>query len=398
MSGKDDEHPATALFREYIRIKTVQPKPDYPTCMEFLKRQAGSLGLPYTITEVVPDCPIFVMSWEGTDSSEPAVMLNSHTDVVPVFLEHWKYDPFAAVKETNGDIYGRGTQDMKCVGIQHLEAVKRLKAAGRRFKRTLHLTFVPEEEVGGVDGMKKWVHTENFKSLNVGFCMDEGLASEEEEIPAYYGERCAYWVVVTCPGNPGHGSRFIENAPGAKAQYMINKLMELRETERKKLEANPDLTLGDVTTVNLTIIQGGVQQNVVPDKFVLGFDIRITPTTNLEEFEAQLRRWGEEAGGVEFDFNQKHTDTTLTPISSDDPWWSALTQAFNKHQLTVKPLIFPAGTDSRFLREVGIPAIGFSPMNHHPVLLHDHNEFLNEKTFLRGIDIFEDIIANLADA
>jgi aminoacylase len=88
----------------------------------------------------------------------------------------------------------------------------------------------------------------------------------------------------------------------------------------------------------------------------------------------------------------------LTPISSDDPWWSALTQAFNKHQLTVKPLIFPAGTDSRFLREVGIPAIGFSPMNHHPVLLHDHNEFLNEKTFLRGIDIFEDIIANLADA
>ncbi len=31
--------------------------------------------------------------------------------------EFWKYDPFEAVKEENGDIYARGTQDMKCIGI-----------------------------------------------------------------------------------------------------------------------------------------------------------------------------------------------------------------------------------------------------------------------------------------
>ena len=47
--------------------------------------------------------------------------------------------------------------------------------------------------------------------------------------------------------------------------------------------------------------------------------------------------------------------------------------------------------------QVGIPAIGFSPMNNTPILLHDHDEFLNETVFLRGIDIFEDIIANIAD-
>jgi len=43
------------------------------------------------------------------------------------------------VKEPNGDIYGRGTQDMKSVGIQHLEAIRRLKEAGKRVKRTIHL-------------------------------------------------------------------------------------------------------------------------------------------------------------------------------------------------------------------------------------------------------------------
>ena len=50
-----------------------------------------------------------------------------------------------------------------------------------------------------------------------------------------------------------------------------------------------------------------------------------------------------------------------------------------------------------FTGQVGIPAIGFSPMNNTPILLHDHDEFLNETVFLRGIDIFTDIIANIAD-
>ena len=47
--------------------------------------------------------------------------------------------------------------------------------------------------------------------------------------------------------------------------------------------------------------------------------------------------------------------------------------------------------------KAGCPAIGFSPMNGTPVLLHDHNEFLNKDVFLKGIDIYAVIIANLAD-
>lgn len=43
----------------------------------------------------------------------------------------------------NGKIYARGTQDMKSVGIQYLEAVRYLKEEGQRFKRTIHLSFVP---------------------------------------------------------------------------------------------------------------------------------------------------------------------------------------------------------------------------------------------------------------
>lgn len=46
--------------------------------------------------------------------------------------------------------------------------------------------------------------------------------------------------------------------------------------------------------------------------------------------------------------------------------------------------------------QAGHPAIGFSPMNRTPVLLHDHNEFLNEQVFLRGIEIYTRLLPALA--
>lgn len=64
----------------------------------------------------------------------------------------------------------------------------------------------------------------------------------------------------------------------------------------------------------------------------------------------------------------------------------------------VEPEIFPASTDSRFIRELGIPALGFSPMRNTPILLHDHNEYIDQGVFLDGIQVYERLIAALASA
>lgn len=60
--------------------------------------------------------------------------------------------------------------------------------------------------------------------------------------------------------------------------------------------------------------------------------------------------------------------------------------------------VFPGGTDSRFLRQAGISALGFSPINNTPILLHDHNEYLRADTYLRGIEIYKKLIAAVANA
>lgn len=50
-------------------------------------------------------------------------------------------------------------------------------------------------------------------------------------------------------------------------QHVINEALAFREEQRHLLESDSKLTLGDVTTLNLTILEGGVQTNVLPEKF-----------------------------------------------------------------------------------------------------------------------------------
>ena len=39
----------------------------------------------------------------------------------------------------------------------------------------MHLSFVPDEEIGGADGMDKFLYTKAFLDLHVGCALDEGL-------------------------------------------------------------------------------------------------------------------------------------------------------------------------------------------------------------------------------
>lgn len=66
--------------------------------------------------------------------------------------------------------------------------------------------------------------------------------------------------------------------------------------------------------------------------------------------------------------------------------------------IKTKVQVFPGGTDSRYIRSVGIPAIGFSPMNNTPVLLHDHDEYLQADVYLKGIEIYQKLIEKIANA
>ncbi|XP_047509101.1 aminoacylase-1A-like [Pieris napi] len=399
MSIDYSSNPAVTNFIEYLRIPSVQPNINYDECVSFLEKQAQGLGLGFKVYEMVPKKPIVVLTWVGLKPALGSVLLNSHMDVVPVFEDSWTYPPFSGHIDKDGKIYARGAQDMKCVGIQYIEAVRKLKKAGVQLQRTLHLSFVPDEEIGGVDGMEKFVHTKDFKALNVAFALDEGMASPTDEFVLFYGERSIWQIHVHCTGQPGHASLLFPNTAGEKLRFIINKFMTLRDEQKNILDSNPKLTIGDVTTINLTQVHGGIQSNVIPEKLSIVFDCRLAVTVDHEAFENTIKQWCKEAGdGVTYEFEQKNPAVECTKLDDSNPFWVAFKESADKLKLQLSCRIFPGGTDSRYVREVGIPALGFSPMNNTPVLLHDHDEFLSADVFLKGIDIYTQLIPAVANA
>lgn len=201
------------------------------------------------------------------------------------------------------------------------------------------------------------------------------------------------------------GSHLMDNSAGEKAAILLNEMLSFRASEEKQLNdsqmtAQP-LQLGEITTVNLTKMSGGIQLNVVPDRFTLCFDCRIKPN-GYESFQTFLSNTVDRISKANVDevkINYLANDgpLPLTDIQTTSWWLECFKRTFHAMNCKINWTIFPAGTDSRFLRKVGYPAIGFSPIINTPVLLHDHNEYLPVDVFLRGIDIYVQLIINLTD-
>ncbi|KAB2602526.1 aminoacylase-1-like [Pyrus ussuriensis x Pyrus communis] len=399
------DHPIISRFQRYLQINTAHPNPQYREAADFILSEAESLSLQSQTLEFVPGKPLVLLKWPGSDPSLPSVLLNSHTDVVPAEHDKWVHPPFSANLDPNGDVYARGSQDMKCVGIQYLEAIRRLKASGFKPKRSVYLSFVPDEEIGGHDGAEKLAESDVFKGLNVGIVLDEGLASPTENYRAFYAERCPMWLVIKATGAPGHGAKLYDNTAMENLLKSIESVRRFRASQFDLVKAGLKAE-GEVVSVNMVFLKAGTPtptgfvMNLQPSEAEAGFDIRVPPTADQESLEKRIaEEWAPASRNMTFRFKQKVSvldkagRPILTATDSSNPWWALLEDAVKKANGKLgKPEIFPASTDARYFRNLGLPAIGFSPMANTPILLHDHNEFLNKDEYLKGIDVYESII------
>ena len=97
-------------FQQYLQINTAQPNPKYYEATDFILSQAKDLSLQSQTIEFVKNKPLILLKWPGKDPNLPSVLLNSHTDVVPVEAHKWNHPPFGAHIDSQGNIYARGSQ------------------------------------------------------------------------------------------------------------------------------------------------------------------------------------------------------------------------------------------------------------------------------------------------
>ncbi|KAL3813949.1 hypothetical protein ACJIZ3_015217 [Penstemon smallii] len=401
-----EEEAIISRFQNYLRINTAHPNPNYNEAAQFIAAEANSLSLDTQTLEFLKGKPLVLLKWAGRDPSLPSILLNSHTDVVPAETHKWNHPPFDAhLHPSSGHIYARGSQDMKCVGIQYLEAIRKLQASGFRPLRTVYLSFVPDEEIGGHDGAEMFADSDVFRKMNVGIVLDEGLASPNEDYRVFYGERSPWWLVIKATGAPGHGAKLYDNTAMENLIKSVESVRRFRASQFDLVKAGLKAE-GEVISVNMVFLKAGTPSptgfvmNLQPSEAQAGFDIRVPPTADEASLERRIaEEWAPATRNMTFEFkqrvsvNDKFGKPVVTAIDSSNPWWALLEEAIKSAKGKLgKPEIFPASTDARYFRGRGLPAIGFSPMANTPILLHDHNEFLNKDEYLRGIGIYESII------
>ncbi|CAL8079875.1 unnamed protein product [Orchesella dallaii] len=401
------EDPAVTNLRTYLRFASAHPNPDagYEQVIPWLRQYADELGLDFNLLDLgEPNRFALWMTWNGSDPSLKSVLLNSHMDVVAAEPEKWEYHPFEAYKDDAGNIFGRGASDMKSTTIAELEAIRRLKASGFQPLRTIHLSVMPDEELGGLRGMIPFVKTDEFKNLNVGIDIDEGFPVDSESmVHITYAEKSIWQFNISARGAASHASNLPEYTAAQRLQVVIDKLLAYRESEFQKLQT-PNVTVDQLTSLNLVRFGGGIGDNIIPNEVWASFDMRIwlQPNWNFTDVENMILNITEEAqlgsspNEVTLNFILKSMEAGRTTPDDSNVWWTAVQDTCRELNITCPPNILSAATDGRYVRGVNIPVFGICPFPNTPNTAHQDNEFINQANFLKGIDRYVTFIRKLA--
>lgn len=258
---QEEDTPVTR-FQRYLRINTAHPAPDYYSAVSFLKAQAHSLGLTSNTFEFTPGKPLLLLTWPGSNPSLPSILLNSHLDSVPAEPAKWLHPPFSAHRTSDGKIFARGAQDDKCIAVQYLEAIRNLKARAFSPLRSVHISLVPDEEIGGLNGAAKFVESDDFLRLNVGFALDEGQATPGDEFRVFYADRIPWNVIIRAKGVPGHGARMYDGSAMENLMESMEAVSRFRESQFDVVKAGKALN-GEVVSVNPVYVKAGVTSDDV---------------------------------------------------------------------------------------------------------------------------------------
>jgi carboxypeptidase PM20D1 len=122
--------------------------------------------------------------WQGSNPALKPALLLAHMDVVPVETEalaNWTVPPFEGAIQ-DGFIWGRGTLDDKISVIAILEAVEILLQQGYTPERSFYLAFGHDEEVGGF-GAKAMAELLDSRKVEAEWVLDEGYAVTKGLVP-----------------------------------------------------------------------------------------------------------------------------------------------------------------------------------------------------------------------
>lgn len=375
-----------AFLSNYIQINTAHPSPAYDEAITFLQANAQADGLLHQCIDLGNGTQAFVATVLGSDTLLPALALVHHMDVVPALdVESWQYQPFGGIV-ADGVMYGRGTQDMKSVGAIHYHSLRALAQSGKQPKRTVHVIAAPDEELGGFAGTKLLLQAPAFTALNIGYVLDEGVASGiSDAVFIKVSERKPLQVRVCAIGTATHGSHLIADNPIHKLVQVCAQIVQGQQ--ERQVRAGEYGSRGKQLSANITSLQAGqaATYNAVPATAEAVVDIRVPQAMSLLQAQQLLEKAVQSVPGVSYEVLASVADYACADQEQTD-LFSVLVQACEQHKL--QPMVYhaEATTDLRYYLQQGMQGLGFSPFTCKEAL-HATNESLPIADLIRGYEV-----------
>lgn len=233
--------------------------------IEFLRMYLEDLGATCEITMDDSGAKANLFATLGPDI-DGGIILSGHTDVVPVEGQDWSSDPFQ-LREDNGNLYGRGTCDMKGFIACTLAIAPRFASA--RLSRPLHFAFTYDEETGCL-GAEVMLAALKASGRRPSVC----IIGEPTGMKVIEGHKGCCETTTTFGGLEGHGSAPAAgvNAVEYAARY-IGELLRIAQDLKPRAPADSRFE-PPWTTINVGSIRGGVAHNVIPNTCEIEWEFR----------------------------------------------------------------------------------------------------------------------------
>ncbi len=256
---------ALELLKTLLEIPSVNSRDNERTMAEYLAHYFLKHGIWAEVQEI-DDKHANVLAFVPGKNSEKTMIWNGHLDTVPYGeLRDWDTNP-AQVMEKEGKIYARGAADMK-------------SGLGAMVYALCHLQQEPAcniQFLGTCDEEKNGLGAEmtlRDKKMADGKWI---LVGEPTGMKLGIAQKGCLWLEILARGLASHGAY---PEAGVNAIFCA---VEIGKKTKAFVEQFSHPLLGR-STAQITMIEGGIANNMTPDRCRLVMDIRMTPGITSEK-------------------------------------------------------------------------------------------------------------------
>ena len=346
----DFEHPSISLLNELIRRPSITP--DDAGCQEILAERLTRLGFE---CEAMPFGDVKNL-WARRGSSGPVLCFAGHTDVVPPGSDsEWQSDPFEPVVR-GGNIFGRGSADMKSGLAAMIVALERFVDAHANHNGSLAMLITSDEEGRARDGTLKVIETLQARGDHIDWCV-LGEPSSQNTLGdiVRVGRRGSLSGMLTVRGIQGHVAypHLADNPIGRFAPVL---------SELNAIEWDQGNEYFPPTSFQVVDIRAGVgAPNVTPAELSARFNFRYSTVWDHERLKDKVHSIFD-AHDIDYELNWHLSGEPF--LTAAGKLTEAVTQAVSELTGETPELSTGGGTsDGRFISPAGTDVVELGPVN-----------------------------------